>query len=117
MTSRGSKFRDRALEVYELSETETELLTECSRLIDECERLHCVIEEDGARVSGSQGQPRVHPAIGELRQHRLALGRLLAQLGLPDVDDSSLQTPGQLRAAKAARERWRAHNELKSARG
>ncbi|MCU1617254.1 MAG: hypothetical protein JWO98_4794 [Frankiales bacterium] len=46
------------------------------------------------------GQPRVHPAVGELRQHRLALGRLLSQLALPD---EALPTPLQARAGPPPR--------------
>ena len=53
------------------------LLRECCRLLDECESLRASVDEDGTTVKGSAGQVRVHPALGELRQHRLALGRLL----------------------------------------
>jgi len=51
------------------------------------------VDQEGTTVLGSTGQVRVHPAFGELRQYRLALGRLLAQLNLPDVDETSLRTP------------------------
>ena len=58
--------------LYVLSEAEIELLRECCRLLDECESLPGTVDADGTTVAGSAGQPRVHPALGELRQHRLA---------------------------------------------
>jgi hypothetical protein len=83
-----------------------ELLRECCRLLDECEALRVTVDTDGLTVSGSTGQPRVHPALGELRQHRLALGKLLAQLSLPDDAGESLPSPVQARARRAAESRW-----------
>lgn len=91
---------------FELSEVETELLKESCRLLDECESLRNSVDRDGVTVCGSTGQSRVHPALGELRQHRLALGKLLAQLALPDVEDEHLLSPSQARGRKAAQTRW-----------
>lgn len=114
---RGRSFWRRTLAGYDLSETELELLRECCRLLDECESLRTSVDADGTTVAGSAGQVRVHPALGELRQHRLALGRLLAQLALPDVDETALKSPVQARASRAAQARWAAHNERKARRG
>lgn len=94
--------------MFELSDVEMELLRECCLLLDECEALREAVEKDGTTVAGSTGQTRVHPALGELRQHRLAVGKLLAQLALPDVDDTSLLSPSQARGRKAAQTRWAA---------
>jgi hypothetical protein len=91
---------------FELSDVELQLLIECCRLLDECEGLIRVLERDGETIQGSTGQTRMHPALGELRQHRLALGRLLAQLSLPDEDGEMLPTPVQARARRAAASRW-----------
>lgn len=77
--------------------------------MDECEALRQSVADDGTTVAGSNGQTRVHPAIGELRQHRLALGRLLSQLALPDEDESTLPTPLQARGRQAAGKRWAGH--------
>ena len=49
-----------------------------ARLLDESERLNQAILDEGVTVVGSAGQPRVHPGVGELRQHGLALGRLFS---------------------------------------
>src|SRR3954467_9035371 len=106
LSARGRGFWRATIAAYELSDVETQLLTECCRLLDECETLRSAVEADGATVEGSAGQTRVHPALGELRQHRLALGRLLAQLSLPDEEGESLPTPVQARARRAAASRW-----------
>lgn len=106
LAARGKAFWRSAVGTYELSEVELELLRECCRLLDECEALRASVEAEGTTVKGSTGQPRVHPALGELRQHRLALGKLLAQLDLPDEDGETLSTPTQARARRAAQARW-----------
>ena len=109
LADRGGRFWDRAVETYELTDTELSLLVEVCRLLDECEALRGAIDEQGTTVLGSSGQTRVHPALGELRQHRLALGRLLSQLALPDEDDEALPTPLQARGRQAASKRWAGH--------
>lgn len=106
---RGRKFWRAAVADFELSGVELELLVECCRLLDECESLRSPVEKDGATVAGSSGQLRVNPAFGELRQHRLALGRLLAQLALPGVDGGALATPRQASARTASLARWKGH--------
>jgi len=103
---RGRKFWRSTVAVFVLSEVEMELLKECARLLDECEALRHAVDRDGVTVAGSTGQTRVHPALGELRQHRLALGRMLAQMALPDDVDEHLMSPVQARGRKAARTRW-----------
>jgi hypothetical protein len=109
LEARGRAFWAAAEAAYELTESERELLREVCRLLDECEALRRAITEGGTTVPGSTGQPRVHPAIGELRQHRLALGRLLSQLALPDEDEETLPTPLQARGRQAAGKRWAGH--------
>ena len=116
LATRGRAFWRQTLAVFELSEVEMQLLREC-RLPDECESLREAVDREGTTVAGSTGQVRVHPALGELRQHRLALGRLLAQMALPDVDDTTLKTPTQARASKAAQARWAAHNARRYGHG
>lgn len=98
-----------------MSNTEVELLRECCRLLDECEVLRERIAIDGMTVLGSAKQPRIHPAVAELRQSRLALGRLLGQLDLPDENGDALPTPTQARARTAAQARWR--NERRAVGG
>ncbi len=116
LSVRGRSFWRSTLAAFELSDVELELLMECARLLDECESLRKAVDADGVTVAGSTGQKRVHPALGELRQHRLALGRLLAQLALPDVEEETLLSPAQSRGRKAAQKRW-AKSRRKSVSG
>lgn len=107
--ARGRAFWRRTVGEYELTPAEAELLVEVCRVLDTCADLAEAIRADGTTVAGSKGQPRVHPAIAELRAQRLALGRLLGQLGLEDDDGAALPTPRSVRARKAAESRWAGH--------
>ena len=111
---RGRAFWRTTVAAFELEDAELALLTEICRLLDECERLHDVVEAEGVSVAGSAGQVRVNPALGELRQHRLALGKLLGQLALPDAAGDHLRTPVGVRGRKAAATRWAPHNAGKA---
>lgn len=108
--TRGRAFWRRTVADYDLSDTEQELLRESCRLMDECESLRASVDEQGTTVLGSAGQVVVHPAVAQLRQHRLALGKLLSQLALPDLDGASLPSPMQARGKKAAQARWGVSN-------
>ena len=106
LAARGRTFWRDVLATYELDLPETQLLTEVCRLLDQCEQLQAVLDRDGLTIAGSTGQTRIHPGVGELRACRTVLGRLLAQLDLPDPEGDTLATPTQARARKAARTRW-----------
>ena len=113
---RGRRFWRRHVREFEFSVSEIELLTEICRTLDLCEALEATIRAEGPTSSGHVGQPVSHPAAREIRQQRLALGRLLAQLDLPGADE--IKSPTQLRAQKAARSRWDAqHAQWGSPRG
>ena len=105
---RGQAFHDKITAAFVLSEAESQLFAEVCRVLDEIDGLNAAVKRDGITVGGSTGQIRVHPALGEVRQHRLALGRLLAQLSLPDEDGSILSSAVTARARKAAQSRWKA---------
>ena len=106
LQARGRAFWRTTVAAFDLSDVELELLRECCRLLDECEALRTAVERDGTTVPGCAGQTRVHPALGEVRQHRLALGKLLAQLALPDESGESLASPVQACGRNAAQTRW-----------
>jgi orotidine-5'-phosphate decarboxylase len=89
-----------------MTESESELLDAICRLLSEVELLEDALEIDGVMVAGSTGQRRVHPAVEALRSHRLALGRLLSQLALPDPEGSTLASPVQAQRSNAAKKRW-----------
>jgi hypothetical protein len=84
---RGRAFWRNIVERYELSALEVELAVEAARTLDLVERLH------------TEGGP-----LPELRQQRLALGRLLGQLAVPPED--VVDAPTTARARKAANARW-----------
>lgn len=107
LDERGAAFWRSVVDVYELSEAESALLLECCRLLDETELLAAAVRAEGVTVEGSAGQPRAHPALAELRQLRIALSRLLAQLDLETEDGSSLPSLATLKARRAAEARWR----------
>ena len=107
---RGQAFHDYALAEYDLSETEKALLLEACRTLDDLEALAQVLKTDGITVTGSTGQTRAHPALGEIRQHRLALGKLLSLLELPNPDGEVLPTFAKAQQRQAGRrgaeKRW-----------
>jgi hypothetical protein len=63
------------------------------------------IAEDGLIVAGSAGQRRLNAAATELRQGRVAVGKLLGEIALPS-DDGRVATARQKRARHAAETRW-----------
>lgn len=86
---------------FELDDRERQILTLACRQRDDLAALEATLRKDGRTVRGSVGQPRLHPAVAEARQARLAIARLLGQLALPD-DAGEMQTSASLRASKAA---------------
>jgi hypothetical protein len=54
------------------------------KTLDEVHSLKCRLEADGSIVDSPQGQ-KVHAALPELRQARMALARLLASLKIPAI--------------------------------
>lgn len=111
---RGLKPRGRALyrsverglpAGWELDEREREILVLAARQADDLAALEAALKRDGMVVRGSARQPRLNPAVSELRQGRLALGRLLGQLDLPDADEQP-QNEASRRARHAATSRW-----------
>jgi phage terminase small subunit len=88
---------------FELDERERQALAHACRLEDELAGLEAAVAAEGATVTGSKGQPRVHPALSEARQHRLAQARLLASLQLDRPEELA---PGVRQAQRAAQARW-----------
>jgi hypothetical protein len=65
-------------------------------------------------VTGSTGQSRLSPAVAELRQHRLALSKLLLDLALPAETVTELTRPSAAskQASHAATARWNRQRRL-----
>jgi len=70
------------LSKYELEEHEMALLREAVRTVDALDGLAALVAAEGLTVEGQRG-PKVHPAMAEIRQLRIALARLVAALRLP----------------------------------
>ena len=82
---------------WELRPDELRVLAEACREADLIERLRVLLESSPLMVDGSMGQPTMHPAVAELRQHRNVLASLLRSLKLPD--DEGKPEVNQQRAA------------------
>lgn len=78
------------LRAFELSHHERVMLREACRTVDSIDRLQGLLDADGYTAMSSQGV-RVHPALAELRQQRIALARLYAALQIP-LDDETGRT-------------------------
>jgi hypothetical protein len=77
------------------------LLDEALAYLDEITRLRGELDAAPSLVVVSErGNQREHPALGALRAHRAALGKLLAQLFPPN------DSPTTQRARAAANARW-----------
>lgn len=79
----GRKLWRSVVERWVVDPREEQLLGEACRQADDNSRLAEVVASSPTMVTGSTGQQRVHPAIGELRQGRVVLEKLLASLSLP----------------------------------
>lgn len=90
---------------YALDERETHVLALACAQADVLAALEAAVVADGAMVAGSAGQPRLHPAVAEARQARIAVARLLGQLALPTAEGRPTTARGQ-QARAAARARW-----------
>jgi phage terminase small subunit len=82
------------LEDYVLEEHERALLVEACRTADVCADLSALVAAEGLMSETSQGR-RVHPAVVELRQQRLALARLFAALRVPLGDEEAGTSTGR----------------------
>lgn len=105
LSVRAGAFWRRTAADFDLSDGELELLAETAWLISEVDALRAALDVDGLTVQGSTGQVRVHPAVNEVRQHRMALARLLKQLDLPAQDDEP-ESWTTKNARAAAQARW-----------
>ena len=76
---------------YELSTHEGTLLREACRTADSLDDLQALLEAEGLTSETSQGK-RIHPALAELRQQRIALARLFAALHIPLGEDTTGRT-------------------------
>jgi hypothetical protein len=91
---------------YALDPAETALLHELCRTADELDALTAAMADQSPVVEGSQGQPRAHPLLAEIRQHRKLAETLAISLALP-ADGETIGTRRSVNARAAAQARWR----------
>jgi hypothetical protein len=82
---------------------EAALIRTAGELRDRMAALEAALKEDGLRVVSATGSVRLHPAAAELRQHAIALSRVLAGVSLVDSSGRPAKSAQQQRAAIA---RW-----------
>lgn len=100
--------------VYGLTAAERRLLAGLCATLDVIGALDKTVAAEGVTTIGSKGQTLVHPALQEARHQRLAFGRLLGQLALPDPEGGIVKTPEQVRAQRAGQARWRTQRRKQS---
>jgi len=74
---------------FELDTYELALLAQATRTVDTLNTLDAIVRREGEMVESTTGSVKVHPALVEARQSRIALARLLAALRLPDGEDGA----------------------------
>jgi hypothetical protein len=67
---------------FDLDESAQAVLTQACYTVDLLAELRAKLAETPAVIDSAQG-PRVHPLVVEVRQQRLALAKLIQQIGLP----------------------------------
>ena len=88
---------------YDLEEHEATILREACRTADSLDALQGLLDTEGHMGETAQG-PRVHPALVELRQQRLAFARLMTALRIPQGEqDGRGQTRGTPRGVYSIR--------------
>jgi hypothetical protein len=85
---------------------EIELLAIAEALQDRIVELETVIAGEGMTTVSKSGVVHLHPAVGEARQTRSALARVISGIQLRDESKDPVKQ-------KAAQSRWRAHNDAK----
>jgi hypothetical protein len=82
----GRRLWDAATDEFDWADHELAVLEEACRTRDRIVQLDKAVSDEGLMLPSSQGS-RVHPAVAEARQQRLALARLLVSLGIPALED------------------------------
>ena len=111
LSTRGKRYWKQTTDTFELTDSETQLLLEVCRTLDQLDALAAAVAADGPMVVGSQGQPVVHPGLTEARGQRAILHRLIAALRLPDEDGAAVPTGRQIGSVASNRARWAGHRK------
>jgi len=99
----GRRLWDAVTGDFDLSEHELAQLEEACRVRDRIAQLRVQVDADGLMIDSSQGM-RLHPAVAEERQQRLALARLLATLRVPGLEEDALPVSRGVRGVYSLRD-------------
>ena len=92
---------------WQLRPDELRVLEQACRTLDDEARLREELAQACVMTAGSMGQQRVTPLFAEVRATRALAAKLLAQLGLPDMDEQAGQdSRREWQARAAAGKRW-----------
>lgn len=82
LATAGTALWDAVAGVMQLDEHEALKLVQLCRMADMLDELQAEVDRDGVIVESPQGR-KAHPAVVELRQHRVAFARLVSDMRLP----------------------------------
>jgi hypothetical protein len=89
LASPGQRLWHAIADEFDLSDPEAVRLEEACRIRLRIAQLQATVKADEIMLESSQGL-RLHPAIAETRQQRLARARILATLKVPALDEDNL---------------------------
>jgi hypothetical protein len=91
-----------------LTASELHGLRTAAGMVDRADELDAIARADGMVVAGSTGQPVLHPAVREARQHRSAAAAIIARIKLepPKVRTGPLSKRQRDQLGDARRNRW-----------
>jgi hypothetical protein len=102
----GKAFWRSVLSDFDANSAELRLLHEACRTKDELDWMAERVAAESPVVPGSKGQPRAHPLLAEIRQHRRLLDQLVVALGIP-LEHEVVGRRRSAAAKQAADTRWR----------
>jgi phage terminase small subunit len=104
----GRSFWRQIVAAYDASPAELAQLAMACVTLDEIEALEAALRDQPIVATGPRGGLRVHPAVVALRNHRLAFGRIMAALSLPDPSTGEIDagTARSVLGSQLARARW-----------
>jgi len=88
----GRRLWSATLGAFDLAEHEQIIMREACRTVDLLDDLQRLIDAQGPVLPWGDGS-RANPAAVEARQHRIALARLIASLGIPTDEEQPRRQP------------------------
>jgi hypothetical protein len=102
----GRRLWRAVLAEFDANPAEIQLFYELCRTTDELDVMATQLADESLTVAGSKGQPRPHPLLAEIRQHRRLVDQLVVDLGLP-IESEVVGRRRSAAAKQNADQRWR----------